>query len=226
MPIRAVVFDIGETLVDENRLWLAWADWLGIQPLTFLGVLGAVIARGGDHREPIRILRPDVDLRVAQRERTRAGIPNAIGPDDLYPDAVDALEGLRRSGYRVGVAGNQPQAAEALFRGLDVPLDLVASSETLGVEKPDPRFFAAVAERLALAPEEVAYVGDRLDNDVRPASAAGMRAIFLRRGPWAWIQAGRDPVPEAAAVIDDLASIVDVVRGLSAGRAGRAGEAG
>ncbi len=226
MPIRAVVFDIGETLVDENRLWLAWADWLGIQPLTFLGVLGAVIARGGDHREPIRILRPDVDLREAQRERTRAGIPNAIGPDDLYPDAVDALEGLRRSGYRVGVAGNQPQAAEALFRGLDVPLDLVASSETLGVEKPDPRFFAAVAERLALAPEEVAYVGDRLDNDVRPASAAGMRAIFLRRGPWAWIQAGRDPVPEAAAVIDDLASIVDVVRGLSAGRAGRAGEAG
>lgn len=226
MPIRAVVFDIGETLVDENRLWLAWADWLGIQPLTFLGVLGAVIARGGDHREPIRILRPDVDLRVAQRERTHAGIPNAIGPDDLYPDAVDALEGLRRSGYRVGVAGNQPQAAEALFRGLDVPLDLVASSETLGVEKPDPRFFAAVAERLALAPEEVAYVGDRLDNDVRPASAAGMRAIFLRRGPWAWIQAGRDPVPEAAAVIDDLASIVDVVRGLSAGRAGRAGEAG
>ena len=119
------------------------------------------------------------------------------------------------AGYRVGVAGNQPQAAEALFRGLDVPLDLVASSETLGVEKPDPRFFAAVAERLALTPAEVAYVGDRLDNDVRPAAAAGMRAIFLRRGPWAWVQAGRDPVPEAAATIDDLASIVDVVRGLS-----------
>ena len=113
-------------------------------------------------------------------------MPNVIGPDDLYPDAVAALEGLRRAGYRVGVAGNQPQAAEVLFRGLDVPLDLVASSETLGVEKPDPRFFAAVAERLALTPAEVAYVGDRLDNDVRPAAMAGMRAIFLRRGPWAW----------------------------------------
>ena len=215
MPVRAVVFDVGETLVDENRLWLAWADWLGIQPLTFLGVLGAVIARGGDHREPFRILRPDLDLRETERERARAGVPNVIGPDDLYPDAVAALEGLRRAGYRVGVAGNQPQAAEALFRGLDVPLDLVASSETLGVEKPDPRFFAAVAERLALTPAEVAYVGDRLDNDVRPAATAGMRAIFLRRGPWAWVQAGRDPVPEAEATIDDLASIVDVVRGLS-----------
>ena len=112
----------------------------------------------------------------------------------------------------VGVAGNQPQAAEALFHGLDVTLDLVASSETLGVEKPDPRFFAAIAERLAVTPGEVAYVGDRLDNDVRPAAAAGMRAIFLRRGPWAWVQAGRDPVPEASAAIDDLTTIVDVVR--------------
>jgi FMN phosphatase YigB (HAD superfamily) len=211
------VFDVGETLVDENRLWLAWAEWLGIEPLTFLGVLGAVIARGGDHREPIRILRPDLDLREAERERARAGVPNTIGPDDLYPDAVPALEGLRRAGYLVGVAGNQPQAAEALFRGLDVPLDLIASSETLGVEKPDPRFFATVAHGLAVTPAEVAYVGDRLDNDVRPAAAAGMRPIFLRRGPWAWIQAGRNPVPEAAASIDDLASIVDVVRGLSAG---------
>jgi FMN phosphatase YigB (HAD superfamily) len=215
--VRAVVFDIGETLVDENRLWLAWADWLGIEPLTFLGVLGAVIERGGDHREPFRILRPEVDLREAGRERERAGVPNVIDPGDLYPDAVPALEALRRAGYLVGVAGNQPQAAESLFRGLDAPLDLVASSDSLGVEKPDPRFFAAIAERLAVTPTEVAYVGDRLDNDVRPAAAAGMRAIFLRRGPWAWVQAGRDPVPEAAAAIDDLSSIVDVVRRISAG---------
>jgi hypothetical protein len=40
------------------------------------------------------------------------------------------------------------------------------------------------------------------------------RAIFLRRGPWAWLQAGRDPVPEADAAIDDLTTIVEVVRGL------------
>ena len=70
-----------------------------------------------------------------------------------------------------------------------------------------------------MTPAEVAYVGDRLDNDVRPAATAGMRAIFLRRGPWAWVQAGRDPVPEAEATIDDLASIVDVVRELAVGQA-------
>ena len=210
------MFDVGETLVDENRLWLEWADWLGIEPLTFLGVLGAVIERGGDHLEPFRILRPDLDLRTVRQERAAAGVADRITRDDLYPDAVGAMLGLRDAGYRVGVAGNQPRTAETLFLEMDVALDLVASSETLGVEKPDPRFFAAIADRLAVTPGEVAYVGDRLDNDVRPAAASGMRAIFLRRGPWAWIQAGRDPVPEASAAIDDLTTIVDVVRGLSA----------
>lgn len=216
-PIRAVVFDIGETLVDENRVWLAWADWLGVQPLTFLAVCGAVIERGGDHREPFRILRPDLDLVAASREREAAGDPDVIEPRDLYPDAIDALRGLRTAGYLVGVAGNQPQQVEALFREIGVTLDLIASSEGLGVQKPDPAFFAVIADRLGLAPGEIAYVGDRVDNDVRPAAAAGMRAIFLRRGPWAWVQAGRDRVPEAAASIDDLTTIVEVVRGLSGG---------
>jgi len=36
-------------------------------------------------------------------------------------------------------------------------------------------------------PEDVAYVGDRLDNDVLPAALAGMRAVWLKRGPWAVI---------------------------------------
>ena len=57
-------------------------------------------------------------------------------------------------------------------------------------------------------------MGDRVDNDVVPAAAAGMRAIFLRRGPWAWVQAGQRVVPEAAASIDDLTTIVEVVRAL------------
>ncbi len=208
------MFDVGETLIDETRIWVAWADWLGVQRLTFLAVLGAVIERGGGPLEPVRILRPGVDLRAARREREAAGVPDRITRDDLYPDAIGALRGVGAAGYRVGVAGNQPQEVEALFRDLGVPLDLVASSASLGVDKPDPAFFAAIADRLGLRAPEIAYVGDRLDNDVRPAAAAGMRAVFVRRGPWAWIQAGRGDVPEAAATVDDLAGIVEVVRAL------------
>jgi phosphoglycolate phosphatase-like HAD superfamily hydrolase len=111
--VRAVVFDVGETLVSESRAWLAWADWLGIPPLTFLAVCGAVIERGGDHREPFRIFRPDLDLGAELRRREAAGVPDDIRREDLYPDAADALLALRAAGYRVGVAGNSPAATSA-----------------------------------------------------------------------------------------------------------------
>jgi HAD superfamily hydrolase (TIGR01549 family) len=177
-------------------------------------VLGGAIARGEDHRVPFRLLRPDADLRAERRRRVEAGLPELFIPSDLYPDAIPALQALRHAGFRVGVVGNQPAAAERLFDDVGVELDLLASSDSLGVEKPDPAFFAAIAMRLDLAPGAIAYVGDRIDNDIRPATAAGMRAIFLRRGPWACLQAGRDPVPQADASIDDLTTIVEVVRGL------------
>lgn len=207
MTVKAVVFDVGETLVDETRAWSAWADWLGVPRLTFHALLGAAIERGDDHRAPFRLLRPDLDLDVAVRERAAAGRGFGFTAEDLYPDALDCLQRLAADGYRLGIAGNQPQETEAMFRGLGVTLDLVASSASLGVSKPDPAFFATIAERLRLPPSDIAYVGDRVDNDVVPAAVAGMVAVFLRRGPWAWIQAGRSDPAEARLVVESLGEL-------------------
>jgi HAD superfamily hydrolase (TIGR01549 family) len=207
VTIRAVVFDVGETLVDETRIWSEWADWLGIPRLTFLAVLGSILRRGGDHRDPIRFFRPDIDIAAERAKRVAAGQPDLIRIDDLYPDAVPALVAVRAAGYRVGVAANQPATTEALLAQLDVELDLAVSSETWGLHKPDPAFFARIAEELALPPSDIAYVGDRPDNDVEPAAAAGMAAVFIRRGPWAWIQAGRENPPGAAATIENLGEL-------------------
>jgi FMN phosphatase YigB (HAD superfamily) len=79
------------------------------------------------------------------------------------------------------------------------------------VTKPDPAFFARIASELDLPPAAVAYVGDRVDNDVEPAARAGMRAIWIRRGPWAWIQVGRDVPGAASAAINSLIELVEVV---------------
>jgi hypothetical protein len=49
--IHAVVFDVGETLVDETREYGTWADWLGVPRHTFSAVFGAVISLGMDYRE-------------------------------------------------------------------------------------------------------------------------------------------------------------------------------
>ncbi|HEX5014550.1 MAG TPA: HAD family hydrolase [Candidatus Limnocylindrales bacterium] len=214
MTIRAVVFDVGETLVDETRIWESWAEWLGVPRMTFLAVLGAGIAGGADHRDPIRLFRPGVDIHDEVEARKAAGIPDDILPEDLYPDAVSSIQALIAAGYRVGIVGNQPRRAETTFLALDLPLDFVASSDSWGVQKPDPAFFARIAAELTLPAAEIAYVGDRVDNDVRPAAATGMAAIFIRRGPWAWIQAGRSDPAEAAVTIERLDALPEVLRAL------------
>jgi FMN phosphatase YigB (HAD superfamily) len=63
-------------------------------------------------------------------------------------------------------------------------VDVIGSSATWGVEKPDGAFFERIVAVADSPPEEIAYVGDRVDNDVEPALAAGMVAVHVRRGPW------------------------------------------
>jgi FMN phosphatase YigB (HAD superfamily) len=217
VTIRAVVFDVGETLVDETEAWGDWADWLGVPRLTFFAALGGVIARGGDHREVFPLFRPGLDLGAEIRAREAAGRRPSVTIDDLYPDALGCLRSLVADGFTIGIVGNQPTATEDVLRGLDVPLAVVASSERWGVHKPDPAFFGRIAAELGMAPAEIAYVGDRLDNDVGPAVAAGMIAILIRRGPWGFIQAGREEPSEAAATIESLKELPGVLRGLAAG---------
>lgn len=188
-------------------MWSEWADWLGVPRLTFLGALGGVIARGGDHREVFELFRPGLDLAAAWQARVEQGEQPSFVPRDFYPDAAPCLAALDAAGYQLGIVGNQPAGVETVLRSLPVPLALVAASETWGVRKPEPAFFARVLDVLALPAHEVAYVGDRRDNDVAPAAASGMRAVFVRRGPWAWIQAGAEDPPEAWLSVDSLAAL-------------------
>jgi FMN phosphatase YigB (HAD superfamily) len=117
-----------------------------------------------------------------------SGQPEWFGEADLYPDVRAALSRLREDGYWVGVAGNQTRRAGRCLRDLELPCDLVATSEDWGFGKPDPRFFDHVVAAAGMKPEEILYVGDRLDNDVRPAAQVGLCTALVRRGPWATIQ--------------------------------------
>jgi HAD superfamily hydrolase (TIGR01549 family) len=184
---RIVAFDIGEVLIDESRVWSVWAELLGVSPLTFAAVLGAAIVQGEDHEVVFPHLAPNVDWHEFEEEHERRY--GGFQERDLYPDARPCLGELRALGFTVVIAGNQPRRRAEQLRALEVPHDVLATSEELGVEKPDPAFFDAVM-RLADAPEasDVIYVGDRLDNDVIPAAVHGMRTCWLRRGPWGNLQ--------------------------------------
>lgn len=176
--IRAIVFDVGETLVDENRMWSEHANQAGISPLVLFAKLGSLIERGEDHRliwSELGVGAPESGVQI---ERS-----------DLYPDALACLEKARASGRIVGIAGNQPAGLEAQLRVLGFTADFIAASREWGVSKPSKEFFTRVIAATGVSASEILYVGDRLDNDILPAKSVGMRTAFLVRGPWAHIQA-------------------------------------
>lgn len=86
--------------------------------------------------------------------------------------------------YRLGIIANQPREVVPLLeeRGMRSLFEVLAISDELDLEKPDPRIFEWALAQAQVRPEEAAIIGDRIDNDIRPAKALGMRTAWLRLG--------------------------------------------
>lgn len=147
MAVTVVVFDVGETLVDEATTYQRWED---------------------------------------------EGATTFVFADrDLHSDALPCFAALHEGGLRLGAAGNMYAHHEDFLRP---HVDFVGSSERWGVEKPDLGFFAHVVEAAGAPAGEILYVGDRVDKDVLPALAAGLRAVRIRRGAHADVESPRDTI--------------------------------
>jgi FMN phosphatase YigB (HAD superfamily) len=159
VAVEAVVFDVGETLVDEATTYRRWED--------------------------------------------EGATTFVFGERDLHSDALPCFEALRARGLRLGAAGNMHAHHEDFLRP---HVDFVGSSERWGVEKPAEGFFAHAVEDAGVPTAEIVYVGDRVDNDVLPALAAGLRAVRIRRGAHAEIES-----PPGTLTIDALAQLPEVL---------------
>ncbi|MGW3114080.1 HAD family hydrolase [Streptomyces sp. NPDC001091] len=209
--METVVFDVGETLVRDDRYWASWADWLGVPRHTLSALVGAVVAQGRDNADALRLLRPGIDLAAEYAAREAAGLGERLDETDLYDDVRPALTALRQAGVRVVIAGNQTARVGELLRGLHLPADVIATSGEWGVAKPRPEFFRRVLEVAQAPAERTLYVGDHPANDIGPAAAAGLRTAHLRRGPWGHLWADQDAAAAADWRIDSLTDLLDVV---------------
>ncbi|MEV0239717.1 HAD-IA family hydrolase [Streptomyces sp. NPDC050674] len=137
---------------------------------------------------------PDPALHDALYDRHMT--PAAWAP---YPDAVEVLRGLRERGVPVGVVSNIGWDLRPVFRahGLDPYIDTYVLSYEHGIQKPDPRLFAAACEALGADPRRTLMVGDdrRADGG---ACALGCSVHFV------------DHLP-AAARPDGLLPVLDLV---------------
>ena len=124
----------------------------------------------------------------------------------LFPGALELLGRLRARGYKLGMITNgvaETHREKIVVLGLEEVFDEIFIADEVGLAKPDPRIFLLAAERLGVAPQRCAMVGDRYDRDVRGAQDAGMFTVFVNvRGES--IPAG-SPAPSAT-----VETIVDV----------------
>ncbi len=211
MAVEAVCLDVGETLINEERVWRMWAQWLGTPEHIFFAAFGAAISQG----KPLDVFnrfKPNFDLDAeleARREAGKLWVPEA---GDLYEDAQPAVRLLGEVGLRVCIAGNQDASMGAFLRENFPTADTIGTSEEWGVSKPNAGFFARVSEELDIEPRKIVYIGDRADYDVYAAQEqGGMPTIQVIRGLWGRTLDQAIPTLLPHAAVNSLLEVPDVI---------------
>ena len=120
---------------------------------------------------------PELDLAAARRAM--------LGSLEFtpFPDANPALSELRERGLTVVIASNWDCSLPDWLRpaGILELVDGVVTSAEVGAAKPNPRVFQRALGLAGVEPGEALHVGDKVDNDVEGAAAAGVRAVLIQR---------------------------------------------
>jgi putative hydrolase of the HAD superfamily len=200
--IRAVIFDVGGTLL-EDREYALWTDlarrvYLDLDPdalaHAYLEVEREVDARPLDlpHAAVYAEYWRQILSRASGRELERKVGQEFVDilheeerPARLYSDARRCLDGLVRQHRRLAIVSNstsEPSLRRTLDRvGIVDYFDPVLSSGTEGVMKPNAEIFRRAVRRLGVAPSEALYVGNLVHTDARGAAAAGLHSVWLNR---------------------------------------------
>ncbi|TDB39703.1 MAG: HAD family hydrolase [Actinobacteria bacterium] len=124
----------------------------------------------------------------------------------VYADVLPALDRLRALDMRLGIISNWDRRLVGLLDALGIRerVDVILSSAEVGLRKPDPRIFELACERLEVAPDEAAHVGDHHYSDILGARAVGMTPVLVDRS-------GRVALPIGPIPITDFDSLERVL---------------
>ena len=189
-PVRAVIFDMYETLVTQLRSPLYYgtqiAGDLGLAPgeflpgwretekdrstgkLTFENTMTQLMERHNLYSR-------DLHSRIAEKRM-------AFQRDcfrQLHPQILPMLETLKEKGIRIGLITNCFSEEAALIREsvLFPFFDAACLSWEEGICKPDPVIFHTCLDRLAVPAESCLYVGDGGSRELETAKSLGMQPL-------------------------------------------------
>lgn len=175
--IRWCFFDLGSTLIDETAAWHAR--------------LQDTIAKN-NRSETVPYLMDQMkgyarnSCRPYQELTGRLNIvptPWRTDLERLYPRAAECLASLHKR-YWIGAIANQNPGTRKRLHGLGLApyIDLLAASDEVGIAKPDPEIFLYALHQAGISAQYAVMIGDRIDNDIRPAKALGFQTIWIRQG--------------------------------------------
>lgn len=98
------------------------------------------------------------------------------------PGALEFLDWLHENNIKVGVLTNgafMGQAKKVTMLGLDSKIDCFATSDMCVADKPDPKAYQYILNKMDIWPDEAIMVGDRMDNDVLGGKRIGMKGVLM-----------------------------------------------
>lgn len=203
LEIRWIFFDVGSTLVDENQAYDHRVREM---------IAGTDITFSAFDCKRIELAKQGFDGNLeAIKYFGLKKTPWHSEDETPFSDASETLNTLKERGYHLGIIANQVAGtAQRLDAwGLLKYFDVVATSAELGAAKPDKLIFEKAFKLAGCQPQNAVMVGDRLDNDILPAKAFGMRTVWIRRGLSVYqpIDLGKNV---ADWVIDDLSNLKEI----------------
>jgi HAD superfamily hydrolase (TIGR01549 family) len=158
-----------------------------------------------------RVITAAIEKLTDDPELRQTILTDARYPKELEAPYDGAEQVLRRlsSRYRIGIIANQPAGSEERLTkwGLMPLISICLSSAEVGLEKPDPAIFRLALARAECAPAEAVMIGDRLDNDIRPARLQGWWTIRTLQG-FAQFQSPRDELDEPDITVAKMSELL------------------
>lgn len=176
MSIDWVFLDVGTTLVDEERAYNHRASEM---------IQNTNITFEEFDKKRIEFAKQGLDgnsnaIKYFNFKKTLWHYEDEI----LYNDTIEILEYLVNKGYKLGIIANQKSGLKNRLEKFCILkyFNLVIASEEVGVSKPNKKIFEIALLKANCKARECVMIGDRLDNDIIPATQIRMKTIWIRQG--------------------------------------------
>lgn len=181
LDIKYIFFDMGYTLVNEEKVWekrcKEQAEILETQKLglTSKDIYDEIVQASLEYKSQYKTVINKYKLTDVAKYDSNL--------EYLYDDAVKVLKYLS-SKYKLGIIANQSDGL--MKRLMEFKIDnfftTVISSWDYKCNKPDKHIFEIALTEAGCEPLDAVMIGDRLDNDIYPAKLLGMKTIWIKQG--------------------------------------------